>query len=54
MLFQLYSEHAVMQIIGWVLVFCGLILMNEILIIHELLPEAVYLLFKLGVLFLVI
>ena len=30
MLFQLYSEHAVMQIIGWVLVFCGLILMNEI------------------------
>jgi hypothetical protein len=30
MLFQLYSEHAVMQLIGWVLVFCGLILMNEI------------------------
>ena len=30
MLFQLYSEHAVMQIIGWVLVFCGLIAMNEI------------------------
>ncbi len=30
MLFQLYSEHASMQLIGWVLVFCGLILMNEI------------------------
>ena len=30
MIFQLYSDHAVMQLIGWVLVFCGLILMNEI------------------------
>ena len=30
MLFQLYSNHAVMQIVGWVLVFCGLIAMNEI------------------------
>ncbi|WP_026487703.1 DUF5692 family protein [Butyrivibrio sp. XBB1001] len=30
MLFQLYSDHAAMQLIGWVLVFCGLILMNEI------------------------
>ena len=30
MLFQLYSEHAVMQIIGWVLVFVGLIVMNEL------------------------
>ena len=30
MLFQLYSNHAAMQLIGWVLVFCGLILMNEI------------------------
>lgn len=30
MLFQLYSDHAVMQIVGWVLAFCGLILMNEI------------------------
>ena len=30
MLFQLYSDHALMQIIGWVLVFCGLIAMNEI------------------------
>ena len=30
MLFQLYSSHASMQLIGWVLVFCGLILMNEI------------------------
>ena len=30
MLFQLYSSHASMQLIGWVLVFVGLILMNEI------------------------
>ena len=30
MLFQLYSNHAVMQLIGWVLVFCGLIIMNEL------------------------
>ena len=30
MLFQLYSDHALSQIIGWVLVFCGLIIMNEI------------------------
>ena len=30
MIFQLYSNHAVMQLIGWVLVFCGLIIMNEI------------------------
>ena len=30
MLFQLYSDHAAMQLVGWVLVFCGLILMNEI------------------------
>ena len=30
MLFQLYSNHAAMQLVGWVLVFCGLILMNEI------------------------
>ena len=30
MLFQLYSDHAVDQIIGWVLVFVGLIVMNEI------------------------
>ncbi len=30
MLFQLYSDHASMQLIGWVLVFVGLIVMNEI------------------------
>ncbi|MCR4746931.1 MAG: DUF5692 family protein [Clostridiales bacterium] len=30
MLFQLYSAHASMQLIGWVLVFVGLIVMNEI------------------------
>ena len=30
MIFQLYSSHAGMQLIGWVLVFIGLILMNEI------------------------
>ncbi|WP_022763809.1 DUF5692 family protein [Butyrivibrio sp. XPD2006] len=30
MLFQLYSDAASMQLIGWVLVFVGLILMNEI------------------------
>ncbi|MDO4619293.1 MAG: DUF5692 family protein [Lachnospiraceae bacterium] len=30
MLFQLYSSIAGSQLIGWVLVFCGLILMNEI------------------------
>ena len=30
MLFQLYSSHAGMQLLGWVLVFCGLIIMNEI------------------------
>ena len=30
MLFQLYSSHAGMQLLGWVLVFVGLILMNEI------------------------
>ena len=30
MIFQLYSSHAAMQLIGWVLVFIGLILMNEI------------------------
>ncbi|MBO4446413.1 MAG: hypothetical protein J5782_05645 [Clostridia bacterium] len=30
MLFQLYSAHASMQLIGWVLVFVGLILTNEI------------------------
>ena len=26
MLFQLYSDHAAMQLLGWVMVFCGLIL----------------------------
>ena len=30
MLFQLYSAHAGMQLFGWLLVFCGLILMNEL------------------------
>ena len=30
MLFQLYGDQAAMQLIGWVLVFVGLILMNEI------------------------
>ena len=30
MLFQLYSDHAAMQLVGRVLVFCGLILMNQI------------------------
>ncbi|MCR4710031.1 MAG: DUF5692 family protein [Clostridiales bacterium] len=30
MLFQLYSSHAGMQLLGWLLVFAGLILMNEI------------------------
>ncbi|MCR5608996.1 MAG: hypothetical protein K6G26_08035 [Lachnospiraceae bacterium] len=30
MIFQLYSEYASMQLIGWVLVFLGLILVNEI------------------------
>ena len=30
MLFQLYSSHAGMQLLGWVLVFAGLILMNEL------------------------
>ena len=30
MLFQLYSNHAAMQLVGWVLVFVGLIVMNEI------------------------
>lgn len=30
MLFQLYSSHAGMQLLGWVLVFVGLILMNEL------------------------
>ena len=30
MLFQLYSEHAGMQLLGWLLVFAGLILMNEL------------------------
>ena len=30
MFFQLYSEHAGMQLLGWLLVFCGLILMNEL------------------------
>ncbi len=30
MLFQLYSSHAGMQLLGWVLVFVGLIVMNEI------------------------
>ena len=29
MLFQLYSGHAGMQLLGWLLVFCGLILMND-------------------------
>ncbi|MBP5453016.1 MAG: hypothetical protein J6X48_01305 [Lachnospiraceae bacterium] len=30
MLFQLYGDQALMQILGWVLVFAGLIVMNEI------------------------
>ena len=30
MLFQLYGQAASMQLLGWVMVFCGLILMNEI------------------------
>lgn len=30
MLFQLYGDQALMQLLGWVLVFAGLILMNEI------------------------
>ena len=30
MFFQLYSSHAAMQLIGWVMVFVGLIVMNEI------------------------
>ncbi len=30
MLFQLYSDHAAIQLVGWLLVFCGLILFNEI------------------------
>jgi hypothetical protein len=30
MLFQLYSNHAAMQLVGWLLVFAGLIIMNEI------------------------
>ena len=30
MLFQLYGNSGAMQLIGWVLVFVGLILMNEI------------------------
>jgi len=30
MLFQLYSNHAAMQLLGWLLVFAGLIIMNEI------------------------
>ena len=30
MLFQLYGDAASMQLIGWVLVFAGLIIMNEI------------------------
>ncbi|MBO5994451.1 MAG: hypothetical protein J6Q41_02930 [Firmicutes bacterium] len=30
MLFQLYSSHAGMQLLGWLLVFVGLILMNEL------------------------
>ena len=30
MLFQLYISHAGMQVLGWVLVCCGLIIMNEI------------------------
>ncbi|HBE07820.1 MAG TPA: hypothetical protein DCY73_01970, partial [Lachnospiraceae bacterium] len=30
MMFQLYGETGVTQILGWVLVFAGLIIMNEI------------------------
>ena len=30
MLFQLYGDKAMMQLLGFVLVFCGLIIMNEI------------------------
>ena len=30
MLFQLYSDHAALQLVGWLLVFAGLILVNEI------------------------
>ena len=30
MLFQLYDSHAVVSLVGWVLVFAGLIIMNEI------------------------
>ena len=30
MLFQLYSDHAAVQLVGWLLVFCGLVLLNEI------------------------
>lgn len=30
MLFQLYGDKALWQILGWVLVFAGLIIMNEI------------------------
>ena len=30
MLFQIYGENAIYQLIGWVLVFAGLIIANEI------------------------
>ena len=30
MLFQIYGDRALTQLFGWVLVFCGLVLMNEI------------------------
>ena len=30
MLFQVYGEHSFYQVIGWVLVFAGLIITNEI------------------------
>ena len=30
MLFQLYGDKALWQILGWILVFAGLIIMNEI------------------------
>ena len=30
MLFQIYGEHSFYQLLGWVLVFVGLIVLNEI------------------------
>ena len=30
MLFQIYGEHSLYQLLGWVLVFVGLIVLNEI------------------------